>query len=593
VCCAALLLVAVLAGGLALDVGTARPASAHATVVRTTPADGARLAAAPTEATVLFDEDVSLGAGYARALDGAGRRVDTGNAEVRDGLLTVPLRDGLPEGSYVVTWRVVSADSHPVSGAVSFVVGTGQLLPPAAVGSGGSAVDPAVATVLPLARWLGYLGLALGLGVPAFLLVCWPAGWAVPRMRRLTGAGLAAVAAGGLLSVLLQGPYAAGSGLSSVLDPQLLSATVGSAYGRTVLLRVLLSGVLAAVLLPVWRARRAPGRGPAAVFAVLALGLVLSTAGVGHPVAGELPGLAVAVTTVHVAAMSGWLGGLAALLGGALVRGLPLAALRPVLTRWSRAAFWLVTALVLSGVLQSVREVGTPSALVHSTYGWVLLAKLAVVLVVLVAAALSRDWVQTRLGAGPRPPASRRRVVAQAFAAGPAAPVPQPGGPGEHDEDVDDAAVPVGLLRRSVLVEAAGALVVLALSAVLVGTPPAKATAAAPPVEVTLPLQAAGGSTGNGSVEVSLTPATPGPTSLHLFLYDDAGRLIQPRDISASLTEPDQQIGPLPVELAGAGPGHYVGEGTTLPAAGTWTLTVTVRLDEFTAVSASTSFPVR
>ncbi|SDY28715.1 CopC domain-containing protein [Modestobacter sp. DSM 44400] len=71
-CCAVLLIGVLLAGGLALDVGTAQPASAHAVLVGTTPADGARLTAAPAEATVEFDGEVSLGAGYARVLGADG-----------------------------------------------------------------------------------------------------------------------------------------------------------------------------------------------------------------------------------------------------------------------------------------------------------------------------------------------------------------------------------------------------------------------------------------------------------------------------------------------------------------------------------------
>jgi copper transport protein len=133
---------------------------------------------------------------------------------------------------------------------------------------------------------------------------------------------------------------------------------------------------------------------------------------------------------------------------------------------------------------------------------------------------------------------------------------------------------------------------VLALSAVLVGTPPARAAVAAP-VEATLPLQLAGGATAGGEVQVTLTPASPGPTTLHVYLYDEAGQLTQPREVHVSLTERQQQIGPLEVDLVAGGPGHYVGDGTTLPTAGTWTLTVSVRLDEFTAATASTVFPVR
>ena len=255
---------------------------------------------------------------------------------------------------------------------------------------------------------------------------------------------------------------------------------------------------------------------------------------------------------------------------------------------------------MLTGIWQSLREVASFAGLTSTTYGWVLVAKLALVALVLVAALVSRDVVQQgsrhRGGGGQRGGRRRppRRVVAHAFAA------PRPSVDGSTDEPADEptddeppiaeTAAP-GVLRRSVLVELAGAAVVLALSAVLVGTPPASA-AVAESVEVSLPLQSAAGATGNGSVQVTLDPASPGPAVLHVYLFDDAGKLTQPRQITVGLTEPARQIGPLDVDLAAAGPGHYIGD-PVLPTEGTWTLTVTVRLDEFTAVTASTVFPVR
>jgi copper transport protein len=577
---AALLVCAVLGALLLLDVLTARPASAHAAVVTTTPADGARLETVPAQVTIEFNEAVSLGAGYARVLDGSGDRVDTGDAEARDGVVTVPLRADLPEAGYVVTYRVLSADSHPVSGAFSFVVGDGELLSAGSVGSG-DAIDPGVAVLLPLARWTGYAGMALALGVPLALATCWPGGWASPRLRRAALAGLGAVAVGGVLSLLVQGPYAAAAGLGSSLDPQLLGSTVDSGYGRTLLVRIALAVVLGVVLARGWRPGRPPGTATLAVGGVLAAGLVVAVAAVGHPVAGALPVLAVAVSSVHVAAMTGWLGGLYVLFAGALRAGTPTGELDTALSRWSRLAGGYIGALAVTGVLQSVREVGSFSALVNTSYGWVLLAKLAVVLLVLVAALVSRDWVQQRAGAARRP---GRRVVAQAFSA-------------DDDADADgsrDLAEPpaqLGVLRRSVLVELAGAVVVLALSAVLVSQYPAKASVATP-VDVTLPLQSAGGTTDTGTVQVTLDPAEAGPTTLHVYLFDAQGQLTQPQQIAVGLTEAQQQIGPLDVELSAAGPGHYAAQ-PVLPAAGTWTLTVTVRLDEFTAVTASTVFPVR
>ncbi|MGR7025741.1 copper resistance CopC/CopD family protein [Geodermatophilus sp. URMC 62] len=589
----ALLLLALLVGWLGLGVVTAGPAAAHAELASTDPGEGARLDAAPGAVTLRFSEGVSLGAGYARVLGEDGERVDTGAPSVDGDTVTVPLRDGLPDASYVVTYRIVSADSHPVSGAYAFVVGDGELADAAAVADDPD-VDPFVAAALPAARTLGFAGLAAGLGVPAFLVLCWPAGWASPRVRRLTTAGLLAVAVGAVLTFLFQGPYAAGSGPGSVLDPALLATTASSAFGLTTLGRAALASLLAALLVPLWRRAAGPQPQETAGLAVLAGGVVLTTAAVGHPVAGSLPVAATAVAAVHVAAMALWLGGLAVLLAGLLRPGAEAAELAGALPRWSRVASGSVAALVVTGVVQSVREVGSPTALVSTTYGWVLLAKLALVLLLLAAAGVSRVWVQQHLGLARPRPGGRRRVTAHAFAAAVA-------GAGAEETvataareraaaQARGAVEDVAPLRRSVLVEAAVAAVVLALSAVLVGTPPAR-SAVAEPVDVTLPLQSAAG--GTGSVQVSVDPAGPGANTLHLYLFDDAGQLDQPADLRVTLTEREQEIGPLDVDLEPAGPGHWVADGMSIPGAGTWTLAVSVRLDEFTAATASTAFPVR
>jgi copper transport protein len=609
---AALLLLSLIGTLLLQGLLTSPPASAHATVESTSPADGDRLQTAPNQVTIHFDEDVSLGAGYARVIIApGGKRADTGAARQANGTVTIPLRSGLPEASYVVTWRVVSADSHPVSGAISFVVGNGELVPPTSAATTTTA-DPVISVALPVARWLGYLGLALGVGVPVFLLLCWPGGWSAPLLRRLSSGGLVSVAVSAVLLVLLQGPYAAGAGVGSLLDPKLLSTTTGSTFGATLLLRPVLALVTALVLLPRWRSGAAPGPAGASAVAVPAAALVLTVAGVGHPVAGSLPALEVAVATVHVAGMVVWLGGLAAVCTALLRAGASATEVLAVLARWSRLAFGVVCAILVTGVLQAVREVGSTAALVHTDYGRLLVAKVAVVLLVLAVALLSRDWVRQQLGRGTggrRRRPSRRRVLAQAFAATggrPAAagstrasaPVSAPGPPPD-DEPADDELAdefaadlpPVRLLRRWVLGELVGATVVLVLSAVLVGLPPAQ-SAVAQPVDVTLPLQSARGADGYGSVQVLLEPARPGANSAHLYLYDAQGRPRQPQQTTVTLSERQQQIGPLALTLALAGAGHYTAD-PQIPTAGTWTLTVTVRLDEFTAVTASTTFPVR
>ncbi|MGY1771648.1 copper resistance CopC/CopD family protein [Blastococcus sp. SYSU D00813] len=586
----AALLLLLLAALLTAGVGTAPPASAHASLVSTDPGEGARLSAVPEQVSLEFTEGVSLGAGYLRVLDSGGERVDTGDARVDGSTVRVGLRDGLGDDGYLVTYRVISADSHPISGSFSFVVGDGALVDASVAGSGDD-TDPAVAVALPTGRWTGFAGLALAVGVPAMAALCWPGGWGSALLRRLTAVGLAAVAVGAVLTFLVQGPYAAASGLGSVADPSLLSATAQSELGVALLVRLALTAGLALLLLPWLRRGEVPVPRALVLGGVLATGLVLTTAAVGHPVAGPYPAIAVLAATAHVAAMALWLGGLVALLAALLREGVPAAQMAEALPRFSRVAAASVAVLVVSGVVQSVREVGSPDALFSTGYGRLLLAKLALVLLVLAAAGVSRVWVQQRLGVRPRRAPRRGRVTAHAFAAG-EAPAPEVVRAAAAREEglAVGAAAERGALRRSVLVELGLAAVVLALSAVLVGTPPARATASEP-VDVTVPLQSSAGE--SGSVQISLDPAAPGANTLHVYLFDESGQLTQPEDIRVTLTEPAQEIGPLTVELEPAGPGHYVGDGTVVPSAGTWTLAVSVRLDEFTATTASTEFPVR
>jgi len=574
-------LVIALLGWLLAGLAVAGPAAAHAELASTSPGENAQLDSAPSQVTLQFTEPVSLGSGYVRVLDGGGDRVDTGTPTADGATVTLPLRGDLPDDGYLVTYRVISADSHPVSGAFGFTVGEGRPVD-SAVAAGADDSDPLVTGLTAVARWIGFVGLALGVGIPAFLLLCWPAGWAARRPRRLAAVGAGAIAVGGLLAFLLQGPYGAGTGLGGLVDLSLISATASSAFGITLLVRVVLALLLVAAL------RAAPHRAAVIVGTVVAAGLVVTTAAVGHPVAGPTPALAVAITTIHVAAMVLWVGGLAALLAALLRTGVPAGELSTALPRFSSLALGCVVALVLSGIVQGVGVVGSPSALFATTYGWVLVAKIALVLVVLGAAGVSRVWVQQHLGVR-RPRPSSRRLTAHAFAAH----------DGGHDDEAaaaraaaqaEAAVADIRMFRRSVLLEAGLLAVVLALSAVLTGTAPAR-SAVAQPYAATLPLQ--GGGEDAGSVQVSLDPAATGPNTMHVYLFDADGRLTQPAEIRVTITEEQQQIGPLELELAPAGPGHYVAEGLTIGHAGTWTLVVTVRQDEFTALTARADIPVR
>ena len=97
-------------------------ASAHAELLEIVPADDMVVDAAPTDVTLRFSEHVSLSGGGVRVLDDQGEEVGGEPSNV-DTTITVPLPGELADGTYVVSWRVVSADSHPIAGTSLFHVG--------------------------------------------------------------------------------------------------------------------------------------------------------------------------------------------------------------------------------------------------------------------------------------------------------------------------------------------------------------------------------------------------------------------------------------------------------------------------------------
>ena len=370
-------------------------AFAHATVVASDPAPGSLLTTAPTEVSVTFDESVTVVPDAVRVYGPDGSRVDRG-AVLRPGdagdEVGVAI-DAHGEGTYLVSWRVVSADSHPVTGAFTFSVGKRSGAPTvAAVGS-----DSGLAKLLGLARAVGYAGSALLLGGALLLGLAGPAPAGREQGRRLLlGLGVGALVGGAVVGLLVQGAYDAGLGWSAIARPSLVGDLLATTFGHGLLLRIAAAVAFGLVL--------AVARGTVRnlLLVLCGLGVVTSFAMTGHGVAGPLPFVS---TTVHVAVASIWLGGLAVL--AVLVLPKPADA-RVLVTRFSLVATVCVAVLVVTGTYQAWRQVGAWGALTATTYGRELLVKLGLVLLVLVAAAFSHRWVD---GRGTSPVARLRRSV--------------------------------------------------------------------------------------------------------------------------------------------------------------------------------------
>lgn len=117
----------------------AAPASAHNSLTGSNPADKAVLDAGPSEVVLTFDQPVQAGEGLnSIAVTGPDdQQWQGGSATVDSNVVTVPVRELGPSGTYTIGYRIVSADGHPVSGELTFTLSTAGDGTPAVEGDAG------------------------------------------------------------------------------------------------------------------------------------------------------------------------------------------------------------------------------------------------------------------------------------------------------------------------------------------------------------------------------------------------------------------------------------------------------------------------
>ncbi len=545
-----LLAVAFVVAALAL---WASPAAAHAELLASDPADGSVLDAAPSAITLQFTEGVAVQPDGVRVLDDEGERVDAGTATATGSSVEVPIDDGLAQGSYVVAWRVISADGHPVRGAFTFSVGKetelGSGLADQAFATG---ADRPVEVFAAALRIVGYLGTLGACGVVLVAARLRRPDEPTPVARAVTVGIVVALVSLALQAVALAA-LATGEGLGSIARPGVLSLVMSDGYGPAAAVAlVALLAVLITTGLPFEGAARRIALGGALV-------APLTFAITGHTRTMDPLAVGYLADVVHLLAGTVWFGGLAACASIVARRrreGDAMGAAEAVASFSSIAAV-ASGAVIAAGVALSVIEVGSLGALTGTLYGRLLLAKVAAVAVVLAIAA----WNRFRLL-----PAVARDALDDA-------------------DDVDTAAW--RSLRRTLRLEGAVLVGVLVLTGVLVNVTPAKASAVRGPVTVTADL-------GDGTVDVTIDPARPGRNDFHVYLYDADGKVDDRYDTASFRLElPEQDLGPFDREPVRAAPGHFQLVGADLPLGGTWSLTITVKPDKFTETQATVTFDVR
>ncbi|MGW3285959.1 copper resistance CopC/CopD family protein [Streptomyces sp. NPDC001002] len=375
----------------------AGPASAHAALTGSDPAQGVVVDKAPTAVTLTFSEKVATSSDSLRVLDPKGKRVDTGKPTETSGTTyAVPLHSGLPDGTYTVSWQVVSADSHPVAGAFTFSIGapstTTVSVSDETVGGG------IVGWLYGFGRYMSYAGFILMVGGGAFVLACWQRGAGVRPVQRLVVSGWLTITASTLLLLLLRGSYTSSGKVGAIFDLNLLGQVLQTKTGAALISRLLLLAAAAlfiAVLFGAYEKREDEEKqdltfGLAIGGSVVAAGLAASWALAEHASTGLQPGIAMPVDVIHLLAVATWLGGLSALLVALYRSEVPIEA--SAVRRFSQVAFGSVVAVVATGIYQSWRQLGSWAAFTDTGYGQLLLVKIGLVAVLVGIAFISRRW---------------------------------------------------------------------------------------------------------------------------------------------------------------------------------------------------------
>jgi copper transport protein len=537
-----------LVGVLAVPAG---PAGAHAALVRTSPVQGSIVQDPPSEIVITFSERVAPVRDKTRVAGPGGKRIDNGEITVTGDDVRIPVRTDVPRGTYLVSYRVISADSHPVGAGFTYSVGAPSATAPNPADSGSARTDRLVATAVSAGNYLGFAGLILVVGPVLVLVALWPRRLSARGPTRLAFAGLGLIGLAALVELYLQAPYDNGGSLFSASGAD-LAAVLDSTYGKAQLVR-LAAVVAAGLLLPPFLAGRG-GRPVQALLAIVAVIGVGTWPVAGHPATSNAPLLTIVADAAHVAAVAVWLGGLV-MLTAFLLRRATSNELDAILPVWSNWAALAVTVLVLAGTAQALIQVATFGALLHTTYGRLLLLKIGLLAVVLAVAAVSRQVVRRRAAGADKPAGVRR-------------------------------------LRRTVLVEIAGAVLILGLASVLVQTAPARTAAAVPATNGTD--QGIYNATLDSKLyqlHFDMEPARVGNNELHLYAFTRDGALITVKQWKVTAALPAQGIEPIDVSVIALTESHATGT-VTLPNSGAWQFSFTLRVSDFDEATVTTTVNV-
>ena len=514
---------------LSLAAAWAGGAAGHAGLAASVPADGAALAAPPSSIELRFTEAVTPLAVRLISASGPPMMLAAPQAPGEVFNLAVPAR--LETGLYTVSFRVISADSHPIGGSIVFAVG--EHPPPPRAAAEGEAGGPSA--WVTFVRAIRDLSLLIAAGGALFMLGI--SRFPSERVLLLVSGTLAVLAC--IAGIGLQGAEMLGDPLWS---PASWRAGLLSSFGLS-------SGVAAAAaLLIAIAAARPAGRGRSLLLLAGALGAIASLPLTGHAMTAKPGAVAVAALATHGLAAAFWIGSLAALFAIMSSRRSAEPAAVAVLERFSRWGVIAVAVLLAAGIVFVLLQLASVAELFGSRYGWLVVGKVVLLLLLIALALFNRFRWLPRLARG--------------------------------------AAGAAGRLRWSIAAEGGLVACVIGVTAVLVHTPPPRVLALERGFTQKLPYK-------SDFAEVSVMPARAGANAIVVRFLDKEGLPFDPEEVLVEIGNQAAGVEPAARPIRRVGPGHYARDGSELAFPGEWTIDVHARMDASDVATFKSKVPIR
>ena len=500
-------------------------ASAHAVLDNSVPTSGATLEDSPLQIVLDFDESVESSLGYIKLFSSSGKRVQLPavKADASDASIVRVVPPTLAQDSYVAVYRVISADGHPVEGAITFRVGAGAVSNLASVietALQDSETSNAVKVAMALMRFISYIAISIVLAGIFFLL-----GSDAPRK----GLNRAVVLAGSVLGLstallyLMHGMNASGGTWGQIANVSVVKDVFATQVGESLFARIVVSFLLVSVV--------ARWGKFVAVFAFATLPFTYAFA--GHAAVDSPAALTIALLALHVAAVGVWCGGLILLIFVKDIRT------TSIVEWFSQRAAILIAVVVATGVVQALLLMDGIGNLTKTSYGKALIAKVCVVGIMLICAAIVR-----------------RRFYESG----------------------------VSRLRAVLCAEVVVGLVVLSITSGMVAASP-RPTVSNAPFSTAL-VQ------GDVIANITISPPRVGESEMHVIVSPPNGSLDPVLAIKARFSLVSGSVPPIQAELNAVGPNHFVGY-IQFVYPGEWKVDVIVSPDANSEVLYSTQVKIK